>query len=272
MKNFRCFTAILLIATMFISFNACSSDDDDEENNSQNGKRLSKVTMYNSDNSINDSFIFSYTNGKLSKITFEEDEPFNISYSNNNVIISGEYKQNLYLNNIGFAESGTLIFDASPYKFTCEYSNGYLTKVNYPDSEYNVRIEIEYDSNGNISTAYQYADNGYSDCKYPCDNISTENEVIEFKFTLSSYSTKGKNMFLLGNLFSSDETLDLFYPAYYAGLLGKDFSNLVSKVECIGKYDSYVIEYDYSFDKDGYIETMTEKDGNKIRRTLFTYE
>lgn len=31
MKSFKCFTAILLIATMFVSFNACSDDDDDKK-------------------------------------------------------------------------------------------------------------------------------------------------------------------------------------------------------------------------------------------------
>lgn len=34
MKNFKCFTAILLIATMFVSFNACSSDDEDDKKES----------------------------------------------------------------------------------------------------------------------------------------------------------------------------------------------------------------------------------------------
>lgn len=36
MKNFRCFTAILLTATMFISFNACSDDDDNDSDKKEN--------------------------------------------------------------------------------------------------------------------------------------------------------------------------------------------------------------------------------------------
>ena len=31
MKNFRCLTAILITATMFVSFNACSDDDEDDK-------------------------------------------------------------------------------------------------------------------------------------------------------------------------------------------------------------------------------------------------
>lgn len=38
MKNFRCFSAILLIATMFLSFNACSDDDSPKEENLIIGK------------------------------------------------------------------------------------------------------------------------------------------------------------------------------------------------------------------------------------------
>lgn len=247
---------MLLLATFTLSFNACSSDDEEEDLN--NGKRLSKVTIYNSDNSIDDSFTFSYANGKLNKIIFEaeEDEDIIFTYSDKKVSLVGEFTQTLQLNNSGYAESGTLMFDDSQYRFTCEYSNGYLIKVNYPDSENNTRIEIKYDNNGNISKAYEYSDYG----------------VTEFKITTSEYSVKGKNIFLLGKLFSSDDTLDLFYGAYYGGFLGKDFPNLVSKVECIGEYESYTLEFQYTFDKDGYIETIKEKEGNKTRNTLFAYE
>lgn len=34
MKKFRCLTAILLIATMFVSFNACSDDDEEDKKES----------------------------------------------------------------------------------------------------------------------------------------------------------------------------------------------------------------------------------------------
>lgn len=34
MRNFRCFPAILLIATMFLSFNACSDDGEDDKKES----------------------------------------------------------------------------------------------------------------------------------------------------------------------------------------------------------------------------------------------
>lgn len=268
MKKFRCLTAILLIATMFVSFNACSSDDDDNNDDSQSGKRLSKVVKYDSDNNIDDSFSFRYSDGKLSNIIFEgedADKPIAITYSDKNVSITGEINQTLQLNNAGFAESGTFKVDKSPYRFNCEYSNGYLTKVTYPDSDDNTRIEIKYDNNGNISTACRYSDN----------------EVKEYKFTLSNYTAKGKNMFVLGDLFGRDEELDLFWPAYYAGFLGKDYSMLLSKVEYKGESDYEIIEFDYTFDKDGYVETMTAKEkwgfnaggnGEDTKRLSFTYE
>lgn len=258
MKQIKFITGMLLLAAIAFIFNACS-DDDDKNNDSQNGKRISKVIKYDSNNNIYDSFSFQYTNGKLNKMIFDgedADEPIIIAYSDKKVSIAGEINQTLQLNNAGFAESGTLIFDDSQYRFNCEYSNGYLSKVTYPDSEDNTRIEIKYDNSGNISTAYEYSDYG----------------VTEFRFTLSNYPTKGKNIFLLGDLFGSDETLDLFWPAYYADLLGKDFQTLVSKVECIGQYNSYVMEFEYTFDKNGYIETMKEKRGNETKHTLFTYE
>lgn len=257
MKQIKFITEMLLLAAFTLSFNACSSDDDLD--NGTNGKRISKVVKSDSDNNIYDSFSFRYTNGKLSNIIFEgedADEPIVITYSDKKVSIVGEINQTLQLNNASFAESGNTPLDNSPYRFNCEYSNGYLTKVTYPDSDNNTRIEIKYDNNGNILTACQYSDN----------------EVTEYKFTPSSHLAKGKNYFLLGDLFGRDETMDLFWPAYYAGFWGKDSPNLVSKVECIGKYDSYTIEFDYTFDKDDYVETITKRDKWDTNRMSFVYE
>ena len=245
---------MLLLATMFIGFNACNDDD---KSGSQDGKKLSKVVWYYSDNSVDMIFTFRYANGKLNKAMIGNDAS-TITYSGKNVIIVGGINQTLQLNNDGFAESGTLtnVNRDWSYRFTCEYSNGYLTKVNYPDSEYNLRIEIEYDNNGNISTAYEYSDYG----------------VTEFKFTPSSYPAKGKNIFLLGQLFSDDYTLDLFWSAFYAGFLGKDSPNLVSSIECIeGNYTSN-IKFDYTFDDSGYVKTMKKTEGGETNRISFTYE
>ena len=262
MKNFKLVATLLVVAvcTMFVT--SCSNDDDDK-GGSQGGKKLSKAVWDYEDSSYdNTTWTFQYASGKLSKVTLRDrhgDEPVTITYSGKNVSIDNGF-QTLQLNNAGFVESGVMDF-GSPYRFTCEYSNGYLTKVNYPDSEYKTRIEIKYDNNGNISSAYEYSNNQI---------------VTEFKFTPSNYPAKGKNIFLLGQLFNSDYTLDLFWPAYYAGLLGKDSPNLVSKVECL-KDDEYGdlpddIRFNYTFDNSGYVEKMTVKDDWDTRRISFTYE
>ncbi|MDL2212924.1 DUF4595 domain-containing protein [Bacteroides sp. OttesenSCG-928-D19] len=259
MKTFKLFATALMVAMCAMVVTSCS-DDDDNPSNGTNEKRLSKMIMRYSDREF-DIIDLNYANGKLSKMVWSwgDEETFNnstISYSGKTVTVTEKgFTQKLNLNNDGWAESGTLfIEDEPPYSFICEYSNGYLTKVSYPDAEdwQATKIEIKYDSNGNITNAYEYDSNG----------------VTEFKFTYSNNPAKGKSLFFLREAFDQDDTLDLFWSAYYAGLLGKDSPNLVSKIE----YDSHSITYNYTLDNDGYVEKIIVDEIDLKYPVTFTYE
>jgi|GEM_PF-4360610 len=251
MKTIKLISAMMLLATVTFCFNACS-DDDDNLNNLLSGKQISEMNVEFESNST---YQFQYENGKLVKMFFDG-MTANIIYSGKKVTIAygGEFEQTLQLNNQGFVESGT--FEsygeyASKETFTCEYSNGYIRKVHRLDTYWSVDIItiIEYDGNNNILAAYRI-DEGIKD--------------RELKFTPSNYPCKGKTTWLFGGKIGQLDDFEHLLVPYYAGLLGKDPKNLVSKIELIERANtdrpaSYDRECEYTFDNDGYVNTMEVK-------------
>ena len=278
MNYFKLLCTAFLTAVLCVTLATSCSEEDDNPDNLQDGKRLSKIEHHENDGWIS---TFQYANGKLVKAKWHPSAGFvNITYSGSKVTViadddedgEGGFGLTFQLNSNGFAESGTItLYDDYTGTFTCEYSNGYLTKINfdYPASEDDSRIEINYDNNGNILTA----------CRYYYDQWREENRTEEVGFTSSDYPTQGKSYFLLGDCFGSDYALDLFWPAYYAGILGKDPQNLASKYEYNdGPTNSFSFtkDFNYTFD-DGYVETMkiklTYPSGNFYEDNVsFTYE
>ncbi|HMM04270.1 DUF4595 domain-containing protein [Dysgonomonas sp.] len=169
MEKIRCLTAILLIATMFISFNACSDDDDNDSDNGNDKKITKIVNEYGKDNIRTE--IFSYSNGKISKYTAQYDgdtsDEFNqtITYSNNTVTLTGlldghEAIQTYTLNNSGLAISCTTVNkEDGEYRenYTFQYSDGYLTGISCSGSGYTETLTFTY-SNGNMTNAIESYD------------------------------------------------------------------------------------------------------------------
>ena len=222
-KLFRLFVTFLTVALCLTVMTSCSKDDDEPEKPLPSEKRLTTV----SGDFVNWTLNYDAA-GKLIKLmmTFDdypESYDINIVYSGKTVTFdwAGEYKQVMQLNNDGFAESGYTEFEdyehGSTYnwRFNCKYSiAGYLTEVTFPDSKAlsgsaEDKISINYDANQNLKSAsYQYF---YASL----DEYRSET----YDFTPSSHTAKGKNYFILGDCFGRDEALDLFFPAFYAGIL-----------------------------------------------------
>ena len=245
--KFNLFTTFFLVSLCTVFITSCNKDNENNFDNSLlGGKRLSSI------NDNDDTYgTFEYTNEKLTKIVLSGDDDYGnlkvrdiISFTYLGKIVKVDLI-NLQLNKDGFMES---MGDSIRNYATCEYSNGYLTKVNfdYPvhssdDYYLNDPIEIKYDKNYNI--------------------ISAKHTVLqdEYQFTMSNYPSKGKNIFFLGHCFSGDFELGLWWPCYYAGLLGKNSPNLPSNIKRVGKEGNIMRNenYNYTFDKDGYVTAIS---------------
>ncbi|MDR2955786.1 MAG: DUF4595 domain-containing protein [Prevotella sp.] len=261
MKQIKLFSVMLLLATLTLSFNACSSDDDDDSNNGANGKKITKiVNEYGEDNVRTE--IFSYSNGKMSKYTAQYDggdtsDEFNqtITYGNNTVTLTGlldshECVQTYTLNNSGLAISCTTVNkEDGEYRenYTFEYSDGYLIGISCSGSGYTETLTFTY-SNGNITKAIERYDK----------------ESISYTF---SYS-ENVNISRLINPLLDDDLLFVHKPAYYMGILGKSTKNLA--VSCTEKYSSNSYDYTcvYALDNDNYVKTATLSNGDKLTYTF----
>ena len=244
--KFNLFTTFFLVSLCTVFITSCNKDNENNFDNSLlGGKRLSSI------NENDDTyFTFEYTNEKLTKIVLSGDDDYGnlkvqriISFTYLGKIVK-VWGGNLQLNKDGFMES---MGDSIRNYATCEYSNGYLTKVNfdYPvhssdDYYLNDPIEIKYDKNYNI--------------------ISAKYTVLqdEYQFTMSNYPSKGINFFFLGHCFGADK-LGLLWSFYYAGLLGKNSPNLPSNIKRVEKEGNIMWNrnFSYTFDKDGYVTALT---------------
>ena len=248
MKTIKKFVLLIIGLIALTMLNSCE-DDRFGNSGSSGGKRLVKITNF-----LGVDMTFHYKDGKLIEMVDETNrEKIYFTYSGKTVKISGDAYGSeqliLHLNNDGFAESGTF----EGYELGFEYSNGYLTK--YIDFYDGSTVSIKYDTNGNLSTM-QYS------TKY--------NATEEYTFTSSNYPTKGKSYCFVTGSARFEELI----PVYYAGLLGKDPKNFVSKVD-ITRYTNNTITHtfsNYSFYDDGYIKTMTVTDDWNKDDMSFTYQ
>lgn len=256
MKQIKLFSMMLLLATMFLSFNACSSDDDNLDNGA-NGKRITKiVNEYGQDDVRTE--IFSYSNEKMSKYTaqYKGDTSYEnnqtITYNGNTVTMTGlldghKCVQAYTLNNSGLAISCKVVYesDRSDKDITFQYSDGYLTGMSYTDGSYTATLIFSY-SKGNIIKATE----------------SYNRENVSYTLDYSNNENKGiMNPFLEDILFAHK-------PAYYMGILGKSTKNLA--VSCTEKYSSSSNEYTcvYGLNNDNYVKTATISNGDKFTYTF----
>ncbi len=253
MKTNRLISAMIL-ATIFLSFTACSNDDDSiNGGNGQSGKRVAKIV--NEYDDFIRTEIFSYSNGKLSHYTAKYDNKTGyennqtITYSGNTVVLKGLFDgsdcvQTYTLNNSGLATSCKIVNknSGSEKDYIFQYSDGYLIGMSfaYSSKDYNSsEIYIFNYSNGNM-TKLTHKDNY---------------ETRTYSFTYYNDLNKGNIM----NEFMSD---DLFAhrAAFYAGILGKATKNLPKSN---GQYDVV-----YYLDNDGYVKTATDVE----YKYTYTYE
>ena len=239
MRKLEVFAAFLMVVLCMSLITSCKKEDDD---NYQNGKRLVKM------DDSNPAVIFLYKSGKLIEVVDGKDNIY-FTYNGKIVQIESSYygKFILQLNNDGFVSSGTWTgdYDYDTFELNFEYSNGYLTKYTSNSSSYlpelkdlATTLNIKYDNNGNLlntSTSFSDYEYGY--------NPNIRKYDYEYTFTSSNYPLKGKSYFFLGNCFGNQYSLWLLY---YAGLLGKDPKNLISKAEC-NKSNNPAYSYNYDF-------------------------
>ena len=260
MKQLKFFLLLLIGMIALTTLNSCETEN--FGNQGDGGKRLVKITgggaYYEYDN-----LAFHYKDGKLIKIVLGsgyDTEELNFTYTGKIVQINySEGGMTFQLNNNGFVESGT---DNRDGEFSFEYSNGYLTKFIWKtQDDYfgKITTNIKYDANGNLLTASGNRISGYG------DNVS-----YEHTFTSSNYPLKGKSHFFFHQIYNHNGFgITSMWPLYYAGLLGKEPTNLVSKIEHKVTYNNgYTDTFDYLFYDDGYVNKIT----TEYESMLFTYE
>jgi len=268
MKNFKLLATFLTVALSTL-ITSCNKDEN-ELDSSKSEKRISKMTLRVVQNGYASGFgtyTFYYANGKLVKIKGEgadsDTVEMSITYSGKQITYSandpegGSYEGVFQLNSEGFVESGiyTEATDGYREQSTCEYSNGYLTKVTLKkhsdtSGDYVEIGDIYYDANNNISMT----------------RTTRGGTTTSYTFTASNYQSKGKTLpFAFVGIGFPD--MGGMFALYYCGLLGKEPKNLVSNTT-----DWYAKNFNYTFDKDGYVNTMILKNDYTEETFTFSYE
>lgn len=259
MKQIKVFSMMLLLATMFVGFNACSSDDDDDLKPEDEKKRIAKIVNEYDDYIRTETF--SYSNGKMSKYTakYTEDtgDEFDqtITYSNNTITLTGlldseEATQIYTLNNNGLAISCKIIYKDETvidYNYTFQYSDGYLIGVSQ-SSEYTEIFTLT-NSNGNITKVTETHDDG---------------DVYNYTFDYSNNENKN----IINPFIEEIEILFVHKPAYYMGILGKSTKNLAISSTETSQWGSENSTCVYALDNDNYVKTATLSNGDKFTYTF----
>lgn len=263
MKQIKLFSVVLLLATMCIGFNACSSDDDGGGTTlNPKSKRISTITNeFEGETRVQK---FTYTNDKLTRYIVkynngddrigDDEADLKITYNGNTVTMVGEYDNNtlkfIYSLNNGLATSCKLTYtdESTPYitNYTFDYSkDGYLIGMRSVSSDDNEVVTLSY-TDGNMMEMTD---------KYQSDPIDT------YKYSYSNEKNIGAimNPFIRGNI--------VFYfqePAYYAGILGKGTANLATKeIKAKGEFICT-----YSIGNDGLVKNAIVSDGNRFSYTF----
>ena len=246
MKPIRLYARLLML-TFCVTF--ITSCDEMGYNNLGRGKRLLRMEGTNSE-----IVTFHYENDKLIKVNHTSPSPsfinsfISFEYTGKTVTVERHIEYFLdpswpdsiesvimELNNDSCVVSARV--PGSTWERTFKYSNGYLTEVKEESHEY--KYEFKYDKNNNLFSSTHIKDD----------------KLQYYKYTPSNYPAKGYTLFIPW----FNMTLNGFpEETYYAGLIGKDSKNLVSKIDAVSNDNrSYEVNFDYTFYDDGYVKTMT---------------
>lgn len=266
MKQIKLFSMVLLLATMFIGFTACSDDDDDNPNKGNEGKKI--TTIVNEFEGEIRTEKFTYTNGKLSKYVAkytnrdenDKDDEANlqITYNGNTVTMTGEYDN--YKTEFVYSLTNGL---ATSCKMTDEYSDSENYTFDYSKDGYLIGMSEIYSDGANSTFTFTNINGNLAEIT---DKYSGSfNSIESYKYTYSNDKNIGSimNPFMRGNL-----VLYYHVPAYYAGILGKGTANLATKEIYISGADKEELVCTYSIENDGYVKSAIVSDGNKFTYTF----
>lgn len=245
MKTFRMIGMALFAVLMCVNFAACSSSDDDEpevDNESgvvTNGKKLIEIKEVDDDGWF-DVYSLSYdSKGRLISIVGKESD------SNSNDIISFTWGEN------------TIIESYGTESITYSLTDNLIRKVKETDGcnstfAYNSSKQLTDDTH-----THSYGETSsqtYSWQGGKLVGMTYNDEYDNEKVTITYGNKTCKGFFpLAGFLVEDDYRLLLAHPE----LVGLRFTNLPSKIETKGEDYSYTETCSYTFDDDGYLESMT---------------
>lgn len=266
MKILKIITACLLVV---LSFSSCSSDDEENGNGitSSAKKRLVLIESNNSDGDYYQSIKIEYnTDNKVSRIV--ETTPssnfrheYIYLYKEKNIVIrsanlksNGEHiiqNDSLYLNKDGnviyLVINGDRSSSTTPFynQRSYEYTNGYLTKVDYLD----------------LDDRYKY----FHEFK---NDVMVKNSFYEDGIDYTDILNKG-------NLFLAYDGFDTRYrDLLFSGLAGKP-SKYLPKKGYGYEYKNDSHDFKYTLDKEGYVlkmDLISNNDSDYNEYYTFTYE
>ena len=232
-------------------FTACSDDDD---NNGGNGeikeKKLVRVEQQSAGYSDKEIILFNYdAQGRLSKITYTNEDGDNLDvytviYSTDKITVSaedGDVESVYELNDDGYMEKMTNVY-YNEYRdeCLCQYSNGYLSRMDYtsfeellPEGE--EMYDIYHVSDGNL-TVVEYVRIHGQEKSVGADTI----EVSEVKNNMNID-------FIYNECFASDYGHEFLF-----GVTGKRYQNLPARI--FDDEDETVFEY--TVDEEGYVRKV----------------
>lgn len=258
MKTFRFFGFVLSVVFLYVNFISCSNDDDKIEINENgivaNEKKIVKMIEGNSAE-----YSFSYDeSGNLNTIVYENysDKRYNYFYTFNwgkNVVAEGK----------------------GDFKYVLTTDNLIEEVKTYYD-----RCEFDYDSFNQLATFKKFSD---SELRYLVYSFWEDNKVIKF------ISEEPENEVM--EIFYGEKKSKGFFPIYLFSPLNidKELNLLIVHPELAGMRQNYLpqkmvvtsgkyvdsTEFLYTFDSDGYIESITIKDINVNERnenpTIYTF-
>lgn len=240
MKTFRLIETALLAILVCVNFTACSSDTPEVEKNENgiitNQKQLMQIKMVDGHSTITWDFTYDLKD-RLTSINYIE-----------------KYGNNTHTNITDYTWGNNIIISGTNDNTNKTYSlnNNLVETIHYNEDGRN--LTFTYNSSNELTTFQETYKNSNSMITYTWENGKIIKNSYESGESLEYiYSGKTcKGYFPLYGLLYYDENIFYVHPE----LIGLRSTNLPDQL--IMKNDEYKIDYAYSFDKDGYVDSCTE--------------
>ena len=275
MKQIKFISAILLIATMFLGFNACSDDEKDPNNeNKLTGSLINKMTFGNyltADISYKDS---KPTGSKIYSPYFPLlHADVTVSYQVNKIVVTskgddeegfgldGNWTLTYTLEN-GLVKSCVAKTPWENETVTSSFSynsEGYLSKIIAKTSASTEVIDFVY-NNGNL-IKYDYTESDNHKTSYTVTSSNIENKS---KFPIELYTIATE---IAGG---SDLIFNSLYVAYL-GVFGKTSANLPQKINWKYYNESENCSFTYKTDENGNITSVKANYDGEAMNFSFSY-